>query len=65
MRSQREQVLNTIEIIKDNNRQWEIAKTREVECGMMTQERFNELRTETVDASARHIKQLEELLNFK
>lgn len=56
MRNQREQVLNTIEVIKDNNRQWVNAKAEEVESGKMTKEEL--------DAPARHIKQLEELLKF-
>ena len=64
MRSQKEQVSNTIEIIKYNNRQWEIDKAREVECGMMTEEKFNQLKAEMKDNTARHIKHLEDLLTF-
>lgn len=63
MRSQKQQVLNTIEIVKDNNRQWEIAKAREVECGMMTEETFNQLKAEMKEITARHIKHLEKELS--
>lgn len=63
MRNQKEQVLNAIEIVKDNNRQWEIAKAREVESGMMTEERFNELRAANKEMTARHINHLESELS--
>ena len=56
MRNQKEDVFNRIEAIKENNRRWENAKAKEVENGKM--------RKEELDAPARHIKQLEELLRF-
>lgn len=56
MRNQKEEVFNRIEAIKENNRRWENAKAKEVENGKMTKEEL--------DAPARHIKQLEELLRF-
>lgn len=56
MRNQKEEVFNRIEAIKENNREWVNAKAKEVESGKMTQEEL--------DAPARHIKQLEELLKF-
>ena len=63
------QILNTIEITKDNFRQWNALKLNEVAAGIITNEQYEEMKAkseEMTKAQINHLeKQLQELASDK
>ena len=61
----REQIINTIEITKDNFRQWNDLKLNEVAAGLITNEQYEEMKAKSEEITKNQLiyleKQLQEL----
>ena len=61
----REQIINTIEITKDNFRQWNNLKLNEVAAGLITNEQYEEMKAKSEEITKNQLiyleKQLQEL----
>lgn len=58
----KEQILNAIEIAKYNFKQWNITKLNEVEAGIITKERYEELAVQSKEMTNAQLDYLEKQL---
>lgn len=58
----KQQILNTIEITKDNFRQWNALKLNEVEAGLITNEQYEEMKAKSEEMTKAQINHLEKQL---
>ena len=56
------QILNTIEITKDNFRQWNNLKLNEVAAGLITNEQYEEMKTKSEEMTKNQLIYLEKQL---
>ena len=56
------QILNTIEITKDNFRQWNALKLNEVEAGLITNEQYEEMKAKSEEMTKNQLIYLEKQL---
>ena len=58
----KEQILNTIEITKDNFRQWNDLKLNEVAAGLITNEQYEEMKVKSEEMTKAQLAYLEKQL---
>ena len=58
----KQQILNAIEITKDNFRQWNALKLNEVEAGLITNEQYEEMKAKSEEMTKAQISYLEKQL---
>lgn len=58
----KEQILNAMEITKYNFKQWNITKLNEVEAGIITKERYEELAVQSKEMTNAQLDYLEKQL---
>jgi len=58
----REQILNAMEITNYNFKQWNITKLNEVEAGIITKERYEELKVKSEEMTKSQLAYLEKQL---
>ena len=58
----KEQILNAMEIAKYNFKQWNITKLNEVEAGIITKERYEELAVQSKEMTNEQLAYLEKQL---
>lgn len=58
----KEQILNAMEIAKYNFKQWNITKLNEVEAGIITKERYEELAVQSKEMTNAQLDYLEKQL---
>ena len=58
----KEQILNAIEIAKYNFKQWNITKLNEVEAGIITKDRYEELAVQSKEMTNAQLDYLEKQL---
>ena len=58
----KEQILNAMEITKYNFKQWNTTKINEVEAGLLTQERYEELAVQSKENTNAQLAYLEKQL---
>ena len=58
----KQQILNTIEITKDNFRQWNNLKLNEVKSGLITNEQYEEMKAKSEEMTKAQINHLEKQL---
>lgn len=56
------QILNTIEITKDNFKQWNTLKLNEVKSGLITNEQYEEMKAKSEEMTKAQINHLEKQL---
>ena len=57
-----QQILNTIEITKDNFKQWNALKLNEVAAGIITNEQYEEMKAKSEEMTKAQINHLEKQL---
>lgn len=58
----KQQILNTIEITKDNFKQWNDLKLNEVAAGLITNEQYEEMKAKSEEMTKAQINHLEKQL---
>ena len=58
----KQQILNTIEITKDNFKQWNNLKLNEVAAGLITNEQYEEMKAKSEEMTKAQINHLEKQL---
>lgn len=58
----KQQILNTIEITKDNFRQWNALKLNEVAAGLITNEQYEEMKAKSEEMTKNQLIYLEKQL---
>ena len=58
----KQQILNTIEITKDNFKQWNNLKLNEVKSGLITNEQYEEMKAKSEEMTKAQINHLEKQL---
>ena len=59
----KQQILNTIEITKDNFRQWNNLKLNEVAAGLITNEQYEEMKAKSEEMTKNQLIYLEKQLH--